>query len=56
MSSAKVTQMSTKYYLYNPLTHEKKDAANDFYESCKLMDESQGIWEVHANKPTGKNK
>ena len=56
MSSAKATQTSTKYYLYNPLTYEKKDASDDFNEACNCKDLAEGIWEVHARKPSGKNK
>ena len=43
-------QTSTKYFLYNPTTKEKKEGADDFYETCKISDNTPGLWEIHVTK------
>ena len=57
MSSVTAMPMSTKYYLFNPLTHEREPLdTSDFHEACNLMDAKKPqIWEVHAVKKGKKN-
>ena len=58
MSSAKATQTCTKYYLYNPLTHERSDETYDnFGDACDAMRSLRPtIWEVHAINNNRKRK
>ena len=59
MSSAKATQTYTKYYLYNPLTHEKSEEEYEtFGDAVDAMRDPnrRGVWEVHSCGATRKRK
>lgn len=51
---AKATQTYTKYYLYNPLTHERAGEYETFAEAVDAMRAASGIWEVHSCGATRK--